>query len=321
MRGVRSLFLLAGLAWGAIAQAQPVKVVASFSILGDFVRQVGGDRVELTEIAGPGQDAHVYEPRPADVAAVSKADLVIVNGLHFEGFLERLLKASAGKAPVVALSEGAALLAPATGDAHADHGHSHDDHEHDHDHSHDHAHDHGDGMDPHAWQSVANAIVYVRNLAQALCQVDAQGCDQYRERAQAYTQQLQVLDAELKETLGALPQAKRVVLTAHGAFRYFGHAYGLVFLSPTGVSTEAEATAADMRRLVEQLRQQEVSAIFLEQNANPRLVQRLAAEARMPVSGTLYADTLSADGGPAPTYIDMMRHNARAIEEGVERPR
>lgn len=321
MRGIRSFVLLASLAGlaglpaGGLAQAAPVKVVASFSILGDFVREVGGDRVALTVIAGPGQDAHVYEPRPADVAAVSSADLVVVNGLHFEGFLERLIKAGAGKAPVAVLSDGAELL-PADGEHSHDHGHSHD-----HDHDHDYAHDHGAGThyNPHAWQAVPNAMVYVRNLAQALCKVDAPACDDYRARAQAYTARLRELDAELRESLGGLPPEGRTILTAHQAFRYFGHAYGLSFLSPTGLSTDAEATAADMRRLVQQLRQQQVAAIFLEQNANPRLVRRLATETGLSVSGTLYADTLSAPGGEADTYLDMMRHNGSSIANAVRR--
>ncbi len=307
MRGIQrfpGLFLLACLAGAGMAQAAPVKVVASFSILGDFVREVGGDRVALTVIAGPGQDAHVYEPRPADVAAVSSADLVVVNGLHFEGFLERLIKAGAGKAPVAALSAGAALLPSGGG--------------HEHDAGADHGHDHGH-YDPHAWQSVPNAQVYVRNLAQALCGVDAPGCESYRARAQAYAGQLDELDAELRGSLGSLPPEGRTLLTAHAAFRYFGHAYGLSFLSPTGLSTDAEATAADMRRLVEQLRQHQVAGIFLEQNANPRLVRRLASETGMSVGGTLYADTLSAPGGVADTYVDMMRHNSRTIVSAVQR--
>jgi len=322
MLGLRKLFLLGCLLICGVVKAAPVKVVASFSILGDFVRQVGGERVTLTEIVGPDQDAHVYEPRTKDVTAVAQADLIVVNGLHFEGFLERLIKAAAGSAPVVALSDEAQVLR-AGEDEHDhdhDHGHEHnheheddDDDDHDHDHSHDHHHG---GVDPHAWQSVPNAIVYVRNLTQALCRVDAVGCATYRQRSQAYTQRLQALDAQLKNTLAALPAHQRTVLTAHGAFRYFGHAYGLNFLSPTGVSTETEATAADMRTLVQRLRQQQVAAIFLEHNANPRLVQRLAAETGMSISGTLYADMLSK-GRPAATYVDMMEHNLRTLVQGI----
>lgn len=301
MRGIPSLFLLACLTALGTAQAAPIKVVASFSILGDFVREVGGDRVDLTVIAGPGQDAHVYEPKPADVAAVSAADLVVVNGLHFEGFLERLIKAGAGKAPVVTLSDGATLLSAQD-----------DDHEHG-----EHGHDHGQ-YDPHAWQSVPNAQTYVRNLTQALCEVDEPGCDSYRVRAQAYHERLLALDAELRSSLGSLPADRRTLLTAHAAFRYFGHAYGLSFLSPAGLSTDAEATAADMRRLVGQLREHQVVGIFLEQSANPRLVQRLASETGMKVGGTLYADALSAPGGVADSYLDLMSHNGRTIVSAVK---
>jgi len=343
MRSIRTGFFLACLLACGVVRAAPVKVVASFSILGDFVRQVGGERVELTQIVGPNQDAHVYEPRAADVTAVARADLIVVNGLHFEGFIERLIKAGAGTAPVVALSDGVQVLrfdgeeasrGEHAHDAHDhDHGHEHDhDHDHDHDHEHDHAHaadhrhdqhahDHGHhhgGADPHAWQSVGNAMIYVRNLAQALCRVDAQGCPQYRQRAQGYAQRLQALDAQIKNTLGTLPAGQRTVLTAHGAFNYFGQAYGLKFLSPAGLSTESEATAGDMRRLIGQLRQQQVAAIFLEHNANPRLVQRLAAETGMPVSGTLYADMLSASDGPAASYVDMMQYNLRTLVDGIK---
>lgn len=295
---------------GAPALAEPLKVVASFSVIGDFARNVGGDRIALTTLVGPDGDAHVYEPKPADAVAMAAADVVLVNGLHFEGFLQRLVEASATRASVVELTRGVTPIdfKPEFADE-ADAGDSGD-------HADDDAHGHGK-TDPHAFQSVANAEIYVANIADAFCAADAAGCDTYRANAAAYAEKLKALDAEVREAITSIPPQKRVVITSHDAFGYFEHAYGLTFLAPQGISTDAEPSAADVARLIGQIRTDKASAIFVENITNPRLVEQIAAETGIAVGGTLFSDALSAPEGPAPTYIHMMRNNIAQIKGAI----
>lgn len=287
----------------ASAYAEPLKVVASFSIIGDFAQNVGGDRIALTTLVGPDGDAHVYEPKPADAMAMSKADIVLVNGLHFEGFLQRLVEASATKASVVELTKGVEPIAMKEEHAHEEgesHGHHH----------------HGD-TDPHAFQSIANAKIYVKNIADAFCAADAQGCDSYKANAEAYTRKLAEAETEVKAAVASIPQDKRVIITSHDAFGYFEHAYGLTFLAPEGISTEAEASAADVAALIRQVKEDKASAIFVENITNARLIEQIAAETDLKVGGTLYSDALSSNDGPASTYIDMMRNNIATIKGAI----
>ena len=303
------------------AMADGLKVVASFSIIGDFARNVGGDRVTITTLVGPDGDAHVYEPKPADAASVSAADVVLVNGLQFEGFIKRLVEASGTKAPVVELTRGGEVLKASE----EEHNHGEGEHKeaedgHDHDAGEEHAdgegHHHGE-YDPHAWQSVHNAEVYVKNIADAFCAADAAGCDIYRANAATYGAKLEALDAEIKAAVDGIPAEKRTIITSHDAFGYFEHEYGLRFLAPEGVSTESEASAADVAALIRQIREDKASAIFVENITNPRLVEQIAAETGLKVGGSLYSDALSPAGGPAATYIDMMRHNITTIKGAI----
>jgi len=298
----------------AAASSQKLKVVATFSIIGDFARNVGGDRIDLATLVGPDGDAHVYEPKPADAAVVGAADVMLVNGLQFEGFLQRLVQASGTKASVVELTQGVEALAG------ADHDHDHDDDEHDHDdgdHGHDHAHhDHGD-HDPHAWQSVRNAQIYVNNIVDAFCVADAAGCPQYRANAGAYGAKLAALEKDIQAEIARVPKDKRTVIAPHDAFGYFEHAYGIRFLAPQGVSTESEASAADVAALIRQIRQSRASALFVENVSNPRLIEQIASETGLKVGGRLYSDALSGSNGPAGTYIDMMRHNTSTLVKGI----
>ncbi len=279
--------------------AEPLRVVASFSIIGDFAREVGGAHVELTTLVGPDADAHVYEPRPADAKALARADVVLVNGLSFEGFLPRLVKASASLAPMVELTEGADILEdPAGGHYHFIGGE---------------AVFHATPNDPHAWQSVANARIYVRNIATAFCAADRARCADYEANAAAYTRTLSDLDAEIRQALAGLPEDRRTGVVGHNAFRYFERDYGVTFLSPQGVSTGSEASAADVASLIREIRERRAAAVFAENISDVRLVKRIASEAGLDVGGTLYSDALSAADGPAPTYADLMRHNARTL--------
>ncbi|MEP9371239.1 zinc ABC transporter substrate-binding protein AztC [Mesorhizobium sp. KR1-2] len=287
----------------ASAFAEPLKVVASFSIIEDFAKNVGGDRIEVTTLVGPDGDAHVYEPKPTDAMAMSKADVVLVNGLHFEGFLQRLVEASATKASIVELTKGVEPIKMkeehehAADDSHADH-------------------HHGD-IDPHAFQSIANAKIYVKNIADAFCAADKEGCDAYKANAAAYTQKLTETEKDVKAAVASIPEDKRTIITSHDAFGYFEHEYGLTFLAPEGISTEAEASAADVAALIKQVREDKASAVFVENITNARLIEQIASETGLKVGGTLYSDALSPADGPASTYIDMMHHNVDTIKGAI----
>ncbi|MDN2581165.1 zinc ABC transporter substrate-binding protein AztC [Aquibium sp. ELW1220] len=330
-----SVFLAPAMHSGAAAE--PLKVVASFSIIGDLARNVGGDRIELTTLVGPNGDAHVYEPRPADAAAVARADVVLINGLHFEGFLSRLTEASGKDVPVVELTRGVTPIAMDEDGHHHedgdgeeakadDHGHDHAEGEDDHakeaadGHDHDeagHGHEHEGGVDPHAFQSVPNVTIYVRNIADAFCDHDPAGCDGYRQNAATYTARLDALDAEIRAIIGSIPQDKRRVITSHDAFGYFAATYGITFLAPEGISTEAEASATDVAALIRQIREDKASAVFVENITNTRLIEQIASETKLTIGGTLYSDALSDADGPAGTYIDLMRHNAETIAGAI----
>jgi zinc/manganese transport system substrate-binding protein len=269
-----------------------LKVIASFSILGDLVKNVGGDRVEVGTLVGPNGNAHVYAPSPADAKKVADAKLVFVNGLGFEGWLERLVKASGTKAPIVIATKGIKPLERA-GD-------------------HDHDHDHG-RADPHAWQSVANAKIYVANIRDALIAADPAGKDAYLANAAAYLAKLDALEREVREVIAKIPADRRRVITSHNAFGYFQNAYGVNFIAPQGVSTEAEASAKDVAAIIAQIKKQKAAAVFVENVTDPRLVEQIARETGAKVGGTLYSDALTDDKGDATTYIDLIRHNLRQL--------
>lgn len=299
-RALAAALLVLPLIVEAAAPAASLKVVASFSIIGDLAREVGGDRVHVTTLVGPNGDAHVYEPKPADAAALASARVILVNGLGLEGFLPRLIAASGTKAAVADLTQGVAPL-PNPG-AGGGSGERRD----------------GGRYDPHAWQSVANAEIYVRNIAQAFCAADPAGCGGYRERAAAYERKLEALDAEVKAAIGAVPAGRRTVITSHDAFNYFQHEYGLRFLAPEGVSTDSEASAADVAALIRQVKASHASALFVENITNPKLIEQIARDTGVKVGGTLYSDALSPPGGPASTYVKMMRYNVKTITDAIE---
>jgi zinc/manganese transport system substrate-binding protein len=278
----------------AMAQ-EKLKVVTSFSILADFTKNVGGDRLEVSSLVGPGGDAHVYTPTPADARNVAAAKLVIVNGLGFEGWLQRLVKSAGNKATVVTATKG---VTPRKEKADA-HGHKHS-----------HAHDE---TDPHAWQSVANVKIYVANIRDALAAVDATGAETYRKNAETYLAKLDALDREVRDAVTKLPAERRKVISTHDAFGYFAEAYGITFIAPQGVSTEAEPTARDVARIIGQIKAQKIPAVFLENLSDPRLMRRIAEESGAKLGGTLFSDSLTDEKGPAPTYIDMIRYNIKAL--------
>ncbi|HEX2135613.1 MAG TPA: metal ABC transporter substrate-binding protein [Microvirga sp.] len=281
------------------ARGQPagkLKAVASFSVVADFVRNVGGERIELVTLVGPDGDAHVYSPTPADGRRLAEAKLVFVNGLGFEGWISRLVRSSGTKATVVETARGAAAIAEAGGRGHG----------------------HGAGaVDPHAWQSVANAKVYVATIRDALIAADPDGRPTYEANAADYTARLDALEREVRSAVERIPPERRRVITSHDAFGYFERAYGIDFVAPQGVSTESEASARDVARIIEQIRKERIGAVFVENISDPRLIQRIARETGAKIGERLYSDALSGPNGPAATYIDMMRHNIRALSTAL----
>jgi zinc/manganese transport system substrate-binding protein len=272
-------------------------VVATFSILADLVANVGGDRVAITTLVGPDSDAHVYSPTPSDAKAIASAALVFVNGLGFEGWIDKLIKASGYTGTVVVAAEG---IRPLKAAAHA-HGHGHG-----------HAHDHGE-LDPHGWQSPVQAQRYVENIARALIAADPKHEQAYRSRATAYIETLRRLDEDARARFAAIPAEQRRVITGHDAFGYFGDAYAIRFFAPRGMSTEGEASAKGVARLITQIRSQKIRAVFVENISDPRLVEQLARESGAKVGGVLFSDALSVKDARARTYLDMMRHNVDTV--------
>jgi zinc/manganese transport system substrate-binding protein len=278
--------------------AERLKVVASFSIVADFVKNVGGNRVEVVTLVGPDGDAHVYSPTPADARRLADAKVVVMNGLGFEGWMSRLVKASGTKALTVEAAKG--VKTTRTGERNR-HGHSH-------------AHA---SIDPHAWQNIANAKVYVANFRDALAKADPAGKATYEANARDYLARLDALEGEVKDAIARIPADRRKIIMGHEAFGYFEAAYGLDFIAPQGVSTEAEASAKDVARIIQQIRREKIAAVFLENVSDPRLIERIAKETGAKIGDKLYSDALSAPDGPAGTYIDMMRHNIRAFSAAL----
>jgi zinc/manganese transport system substrate-binding protein len=288
---------------GAASAADKVKAVASFSILGDMVKQVGGDRVEVVTLVGPDGDAHVFSPTPADAKTLAAADIFFVNGLGFEGWIDRLEKSTGFKGETVVASEGVKSLTMAEEEGHdhdSDYGHEgevHDD----------------EVTDPHAWQDLANGKIYVANIRDALIEADPEGKSVYDTNAATYLAAIDKEEMAVKAALGGLPEARRKIITSHDAFGYFGKAYGLEIIAPQDVSTESEASAQDVAKIIRQIRAEKIPAVFIENVTDHRLLDQIARETGAKIGGTLYSDALSGAGGPAPNYLDMFRHNVGAI--------
>ena len=282
---------------GAASAAEPMPVTASFSILADLVRQVGGKRVSVTTLVGPGGDAHVYQPTPADAKALAASKLLVVNGLGFEGWMARLQRSSGFKGVVVTASSGI----KAQRMEEEGHGHAH-----------------GRAInDPHAWQSLANGRVYVANIRDGLVGADPEGRATYEANAGRLVAEIDALEPEVRAAIEKIPPARRKLVTSHDAFGYFATAYGLDFLAPAGVSTESEASAADVAKIIRQVKAEKIPAVFVETVSDRRLLAQIGRESGARIGGALYADSLSAPGGPAATYLDMFRHNVRTLTEAL----
>lgn len=279
-----ALFALAALP----ASAQELNIVASFSILGDMFEQVVGEHGVVTTIVGPDADAHVYQPNVADARAVAQADVIFVNGLGFETWSETLIAESGTEASVFVATEG---VVPVLVDGETD---------------------------PHAWNALLNGVVYVRNIEAALALAAPEHADAFAANATAYIAELEALDAETKARLADLAANRRTVVTAHDAFGYLADAYGLTFLAPVGIDTEAEPSAQALAALIQQLREQQVAALFVENITSPALVQQISDETGIEIGGRLFSDALSERGGPATSYLSMFEHNLRTLLSALE---
>lgn len=286
---ILTLLLLLAMAPPARSQTtKPLQVVASFSILADMVREVAGDAAQVTPLVGPNADAHVFEATPADAQRLARADLVVVNGLFFEGWIDRLVRSSGYRGPVVVASRG---ITPRRA---------------------------GRGDDPHAWQDLRHAQAYVENIRTALVAAAPAQSRQIDERAKAYAQRLAELDLRARAVFDTVPREQRRVVSSHDAFGYFGDAYGITFIAPVGWTTGSEASAASVAAAIRQVRQQRARALFVENITDRRSIERIAQETGTRVGGTLYSDALSAPGGEADTYLRLFAHNVSALANALQ---
>jgi len=292
----RALLLALGLMnllglYGSVQATDKIKAVASFSILADMVGQVGGDRVNVIALVEPDGDAHVYEPTPADARNLAAANILFVNGHGFEGWMDRLEKSSGFKGKTVTASTGVTSRQMVE--------------------------DEKKVTDPHAWQSLANGKLYVANIRDGLIAVDPEGKVIYEANAAKYLDEIAKEEAIVTETLAKLPEARRKIITSHDAFGYFGEAYGLEVIAPEGVSTESEASAKDVAKIIRQIKAEKIPAVFMENITDHRLLDQIAKETGAKIGGTLYTDALSPPSGPAATYLDMFRNNIETLSEAL----
>lgn len=301
MHSLRSFLLtllISTLSFPAIS-SEPISVVASFSILGDMTRQIGGSRVQVHALVGENSDAHVYQPTPSDGKRLKRARLVIVNGLGFEGWIDRLVKSSGFSGPVVVASSGVQTLQLASD---AGHEHAHRAH----------------GVDPHAWLDAGNALKYAENIERALIQVDPEGKTEYQANGERYRRRIAEVDHWIRTTLSAIPAERRRVVTSHDAFAYFSRAYGIAFIAAVGVNSGADPSAANVAKIIRQLKKEKAPAIFVENISDTRLLDRIQQESGAKPGGVLYPDSLSKSDGPAATYLELMKHNAFVLSASLQ---
>lgn len=294
MTAPRSLFLgITFLVISLPAFAKPLSIVTSISILADLTQQITGPDTKVTSLIGPEGEAHGFQPTPTDARLIANADLVIVNGLGLEGWMDRLIQASGYRGRVLALGEGIPHLRQQEEEGNK-------------------------VSDPHAWQDIANVRFYVAHIADTLAATDPTQAEIFVGNARKLDQELAELDQWVKQQIATVPMEKRVVLTSHDAFGYFGQAYGISFLAPVGISSEEEPSAETLKNLIEQIRSGKISTLFPEPKANRKILKTLAEETHAKIGGALYSDTLSLGDGPAPHYQDMFRHNVPLLVEAMQ---
>ena len=274
------------------ARAETLNVVASFSIIADMAQKVGGPRITVTSLIPRATDPHVFQPSPNDARLLQSAQIIFVNGLGLEGSVERLI-ASTGQSKIrVVLSTKIKPLRL------VENGHDH-------------------GLDPHAWHDVANAKLYVEAIRDALISADPQGRNDYLTRSQNYLNELTALETDIEQGLAGIPPERRMIVTNHDAFGYFARAYQITMIAPQGVSTETEPSARDIARVIKQIRDKKIPAVFLENVTDPRLMNQISHETGAKIGNPLFTDSLSVENGPAPTYIDMMRANLASFTKAL----
>ena len=294
-----TLFALAtfGLLSSTAHAQEKLQVTATFSILGDLVRFVGGERLVVNTLVGADQDAHVFEPRPADAKTILRSQLLVTNGLGFEPWAVKLAQSAGYKGEILVASKGVKARHMAADKAHASHAH--------------------EPLDPHAWQNPLNVVFYVRNIAAALSKLDASGAAIYTSNAEAYVKELQTLDAWTQQQLAVIAPSKRKVISSHEAFGYFAAQYQVKFLAPQGINTDAEPSAKQVAQLIRQIQREKIRAVFIENMSNPQLLTQLSKDTGVKVGASLYSDALSGANQPADTYLHMMKHNVTHLVAGM----
>ena len=278
-----------------LSAAEKLKIVASFSVLGDMVKQIAGSHADVTTLVGPNGDAHTFEPSPSDAKTIADADLVFINGLGLERWMQGLAKSAGYKGPLAIASEGVKTRTMVEEEQ-------------------------GNNQtvtDPHAWQDLENGLIYVNNIVVALTKADPADEADYKFAGDAFAATLKALDANVREQISTVPRAKRRVITSHDAFGYFGAAYGVKFLAPEGLSTESEASAGDIAKLIAQIKREGIKALFIENVADPRMIEMIGKETGVKLGGALYSDALSPSDGPAPHYVDMFKNNVPKLIAGM----
>lgn len=298
-----SMALIFGVSSNVVA-SEKVDVVASFSILGDLVSEVGGEHIKLTTLVKANGDAHVYNPTPQDAQAVKNAQLLVVNGLSFEGWMPRLLESSQFKGTKVTASDGINVLQIG-------------EHEEEHAGEQEAAGHHHEGPDPHAWNSIANVKIYINNIESGLSKVDPENSQEYKQNAGVYIAKLNKLEIKLRKKMEMVPLTQRKVITPHDAFGYLAHDFDLKFMAPQGISTESEASASDVAAIIKQIRRDNINAVFIENIADNRMVEQIVRETNTKVGGKLFSDALSESDEPASTYLKMIEHNVTTIAEAL----
>ena len=341
----KKAYLIASIALGlgvntSVFANDKIPVIASFSVLGDLVSEVGGEHIDITTLVKANGDAHVYSPTPKDALAVRKAQLLVINGLNFEGWMPRFLESAKFAGTTVVTSNGIDVIeigheAHADHEEHADHDdehHEHADHNDDHDEHEEHAdHDdehhehaehtghHHEGQDPHAWNSIANVKTYIKNIEVGLSKVDPENSKDYQKNAQVYLQKLEKLEIKLHKEIDTIPTSQRKIITPHDAFAYFARDFDVEFIAPQGTSTESEASASDMAAIIKQIRDENISAVFMENIADNRMVQQISQETNAKIGGELFSGALSGPEGKAPTYLKMMEYNVNTIVSALKK--